>query len=128
MQGSVTAVQRKCICLCTSEHRVLPEEGVVLNADLPQSLRGPVVGQLEAYGALKLFVLSERGKGVEVVEGWREVRKKKKKKRRVKEASAGRDGAVGGRVNCVYSAAMEKSMLFCLLVEMYSCISCCRVR
>lgn len=36
---------------------VLPEEGVVLNADLPQSLRGPVVGQLEAYGALKLFIL-----------------------------------------------------------------------
>lgn len=30
----------------------------MLNADLPQSLRGPVVGQLEAYGALKLFILS----------------------------------------------------------------------
>lgn len=37
---------------------VLPEEGVVLNADLPQTLRSPVVGQLEAYGALKLFILS----------------------------------------------------------------------
>lgn len=30
----------------------------MFNADLPQSLRGPVVGQLEAYGALKLFILS----------------------------------------------------------------------
>lgn len=28
----------------------------------------------------------------------------------------------GGRVNCVYSAAMVKSMLSCLLVEIYSCI------
>ena len=37
--------------------RVLPEEGVVLNADLPQALGGPVVWQLEAYGALKLFIL-----------------------------------------------------------------------
>lgn len=41
---------------------VLPEKGVVFNADLPQSLGGPVVGQLEAYGALKLFVLSGEGK------------------------------------------------------------------
>lgn len=39
----------------------LPEEGVVLNADLPQSLRGPVVGQLEANGALELFVLIGSG-------------------------------------------------------------------
>lgn len=48
---------------------VLPEEGVVLDADFPQSLRGPVVGQLEAYGALKLFVLKvvrdrSEGRGV----------------------------------------------------------------
>ena len=47
-------MQRKCVREC----HVLPEEGVVLNADLPQSLRGPMVGQLEAYGALKLFILS----------------------------------------------------------------------
>ena len=40
----------------------LPEEGVVLDADLPQSLRGPVVGQLEANGALKLFVLMGGGR------------------------------------------------------------------
>lgn len=33
----------------------------MLNADLPQSLRGPMVGQLEAYGALKLFILSDEG-------------------------------------------------------------------
>lgn len=40
---------------------ILPEKGVVFYADLPQSLRGPMVGQLEAYGALKLFVLSGEG-------------------------------------------------------------------
>lgn len=45
-------------CRC----EIVPEEGVVLNADLPQSLRGPVVGQLEAYGALKLFILRREGK------------------------------------------------------------------
>lgn len=56
MQG-----QKKCVC----EYQCLPEEGVVLNADLPQSLRGPMVGQFEAYGALKLFVLSSGGGGEE---------------------------------------------------------------
>lgn len=40
----------------------LPEEGVVFYADLPQSLRGPMVGQLEAYGALKLFILISGGR------------------------------------------------------------------
>lgn len=45
-----------------SDYQVLPEEGVVLNADLPQSLRGPMVWQFEAYGALKLFILSSEGK------------------------------------------------------------------
>lgn len=34
-----------------------PEEGVMLYADLPETLGGAVVGQLEANGALKLFVL-----------------------------------------------------------------------
>lgn len=57
MQG-----QKKSVCLCICAYQVLPEEGVVLYADLPQSLRGPVVGQLEAYGALKLFILSSEGK------------------------------------------------------------------
>lgn len=38
----------------------------MLDADLPQSLRGPVVGQLEANGALKLFVL---------IGGWRRWRR-----------------------------------------------------
>lgn len=52
----------KSVHLCICEYQVLPEEGVVLNADLPQSLRGPMVGQLEAYGALKLFILSGEGK------------------------------------------------------------------
>lgn len=34
-----------------------PEEGVMLYADLPETLGRAVVGQLEANGALKLFVL-----------------------------------------------------------------------
>ena len=34
-----------------------PEEGVMLDADLPETLGRAVVGQLEANGALKLFVL-----------------------------------------------------------------------
>lgn len=62
--------------VCAS--RRLPEEGVVLNADLPQSLRGPVVGQLEANGALELFVLISGGR-------WcRQRRGGKKHKRTVK--------------------------------------------
>ena len=52
---------KKSVSVCVSVS-ILPEEGVVLNADLPQSLRGPMVGQLEAYGALKLFILSSEGK------------------------------------------------------------------
>lgn len=39
----------------------LPEEGVVFDADLPQALRGTMVGQLEADSALKLLVLRCRG-------------------------------------------------------------------
>lgn len=75
---------------CAREYQCLPEEGVVLNADLPQSLRGPMVGQLEAYGALKLFILSSGGRGGGGGGGGREV----KKKRRVKGASAGKDGGM----------------------------------
>ena len=108
MQGQKT--------VCQSVDRwVLPEEGVVLNADLPQSLRGPVVGQLEAYGALKLFVLSGEGKGVEEEEEEEEGEEEK-------ESEGNECGArwrEGGRVNCVYSAAVEKSMLFFCL-EIYS--------
>lgn len=33
----------------------------MFNADLPQALRGTVVGQLEANGALKLLVLGVQG-------------------------------------------------------------------
>lgn len=46
---------------CRDSASVLPEEGVVFDADLPQSLRGPMVGQLEAYGALELLILSGEG-------------------------------------------------------------------
>lgn len=71
-------------------YQCLPEEGVVLNADLPQSLRGPMVGQLEAYGALKLFILSSKGRWGEGVRGGRG--REVEKKRSVKGASAGKDG------------------------------------
>lgn len=102
MQGQKT--------VCQSVDRwVLPEEGVVLNADLPQSLRGPVVGQLEAYGALKLFVLSGEGKGVEEEEEEKES----------EGSECGERWREGGRVNCVYSAAMEKSMLFFLFGDIF---------
>lgn len=57
----VLVVQRGGNQLCICVILGLPEEGVVLNADLPQSLRGPVVGQLEANGALELFVLIGSG-------------------------------------------------------------------
>lgn len=66
-----------------------------------------MVGQLEAYGALKLFILSGEGKewggggGVEV-----------NKKRGVRERVPGKDGVMVARVNCVYSTSMEKSMSF----------------
>lgn len=37
------------------------------------------------------------------------------------EEEKGSEGSDGGMVNCVYSAAMEKSMLFfCLLAEIFS--------
>lgn len=84
----------------------------MLNADLPQSLRGPMVGQLEAYGALKLFILSGEGKE------WRMWRRRKggEEERESEEGECGKRWRDGGKVNCVYSAAMEKSMLFfCLL-------------
>lgn len=35
----------------------LPEEGMMLNADLPESFCSSVVVQLEANGALKLLIL-----------------------------------------------------------------------
>lgn len=54
-------MQKRCTCQYIYDYQVLPEEGVVLNADLPQSLWCPMVGQLEAYGALKLFILSSEG-------------------------------------------------------------------
>ena len=38
----------------------LPEEGVVLNADLPQLLCSSVVWELKPNGAFKLFILDER--------------------------------------------------------------------
>ena len=50
----------------------------MFNADLPQSLRGPMVGQLEAYGALKLLILSGEGKEWGWWRHW-EVKKKKEK-------------------------------------------------
>lgn len=66
----------------------------MLYADLPQSLRGPVVGQLEAYGALKLFVLSSEGKEWR---RWRRRRKGVKKKKRVTGTSTGKDGGMVAR-------------------------------
>lgn len=104
------------------EYQCLPEEGVVLNADLPQSLRGPMVGQLEAYGALKLFILSSGGRGWRGREGGEEEEESEGSK-------CGERWRNSGRVNCVYSAAMEKSILFfCLLVKIYACVSHCHVR
>lgn len=49
-----------------------------------------MVGQLEAYGALKLFILSSKGREGEVVRGGRG--REVEKKRSVKGASAGKDG------------------------------------
>lgn len=110
------------------EYQCLPEEGVVLNADLPQSLRGPMVGQLEAYGALKLFILSSKGREGE---GGGERRKRKGGgEEKEREGSKCRKRwRICGRVNCVYSAAMEKSILFfCLLVEICAHVSHCDAR
>ncbi len=88
MQG-----QRKCVC----EYQVLPEESVMLNADFPQSLRGPMVGQLEAYGALKLFILSSAGKE------WRRRRRRRCEEEKESEGSECRERwRDGGTVLCVY--------------------------
>lgn len=63
-----------------------------------------MVGQLEAYGALKLFILSSGRVG----SGGVEEKKRKKRKRRegVEEKSGGSECGErwrnGGRVNCVY--------------------------
>lgn len=84
----VLVVQRGGNQLCICASRGLPEEGVVLNADLPQSLRGPVVGQLKANGALELFVL------IGSVTRWG--RKEGRKKRKDREGSAGKGGGTGG--------------------------------
>lgn len=40
----------------------LPEKGMVLDANFPQPLRGAMIGQLEANGAFKLFMLSSANK------------------------------------------------------------------
>lgn len=46
------------VCLQEGLEKVSsPEEGVMFYADLPETLGGAVVGQLEANGAFKLFVL-----------------------------------------------------------------------
>lgn len=75
---------------CVCESRCLPEEGVVLDADLPQSLRGPVVGQLEANGALKLFILIGGGRR------WCRRRREGKKHKRIVKGVQGRYGGQGG--------------------------------
>ncbi len=48
----------------------LPEEGVVLNADFPNSFGGPVVGQLEADGALELLGLTHTYKSSVLLTQW----------------------------------------------------------
>lgn len=79
-----------------------------------------MVGQLEAYGALKLFILSSGRVGSGGVE---EKRKKRRKKRResVEEKSEGSERGErwwnGGRVNCVYSKNQYSFIFFCLQLE-----------
>lgn len=71
-----------------------------------------MVGQLEAYGALKLFILSSGGRGVEV-EVVEEGRREGGEEEEESEGSkCGKRWRNGGRVNCVYSAATEKSIGF----------------
>ena len=53
----------ECVCVCVRVCVSLPEEGMVLYADLPQAFRSTVVGELEANGALKLFILRGHGGG-----------------------------------------------------------------
>lgn len=48
---------------CNAPKLNLPEESVMFNANLPQSLGSPVVGQLETNGAFKLFILWEEQTG-----------------------------------------------------------------
>lgn len=63
-----------------------------------------MVGQLEAYGALKLFILSSGRVGSGGVE---EKKRRKKRRESVEEKSGGSKRGKrwrnGGRVNCVYS-------------------------
>lgn len=83
------------------ELQLLPEEGVVFYADLPQTLRGPLVGQPEAYGALKLFILSGGGWGGEGGGGseGRESKGGEEEKKQQSEGAKCRErGKVGSRM------------------------------
>lgn len=82
---SRSAKKKQPVCVC--ECHVIPEKSVVLNADLPQTLRSPMVGQLETYGALKLFILEEWRKRVKAVDGAEGERKEEWRE------SRGKDGA-----------------------------------
>lgn len=79
-------------------YEVLPEEGVVFYADLPQALGGPMVGQLKAYGALKLFILSVEGEGGE--DGGGRGSEEEKEREGTRCVDRQKDGS---RMNCVYS-------------------------
>lgn len=82
-----------------------------------------MVGQLEAYGALKLFILSGGRVGSGGVE---EKKKKRRKKRRegVEEKSGGSERGErrrnGGRVNCVYSKKINTVFYFLYTAGIYA--------
>lgn len=77
-----------------------------------------MVGQLEAYGALKLFILSSGRVGSGGVE---EKKRRKKRREGVEEKSGGSEREErwrnGGRVNCVYSKKSIQFFIFCLQRE-----------
>lgn len=85
-----------------------------------------MVGQLEAYGALKLFILSSGRVGSGGVE-----EKRKKRRESVEEKSGGSERGErwwnGGRVNCVYSKN-QYSFFFLFAAGIYASSTWCHVR
>lgn len=91
---------------CVRASRRLPEEGVVLDADLPQSLRGSVVGQLEPNGALELFVLMSGGR-----RRWCRWRRGGKKHKRMVKGVRGKVEVCGRREKCLIQSDAKESLL-----------------
>lgn len=88
----------------------------MLNADLPQSLRSPVVGQLKANGALELFVLIGGGRR------WCRRRRGGKKHKRTVKGVQGKVEVWGGGGKCLIHSDAKESILCFSVLEGQICV------